>query len=179
MKIIIVSNSRSGSTNLMKSIASANNLTYIFEPYYKTKVTDVPIGDNVVIKTLINHMHIDEYKKLIPNFDKVIFLSRMDELAMAESLVSSMDLGKKWNYDRKFKAWELPYEYKNTDMERIEKARQFYVLTKFYLNKLAESFDTKVDYYEDIYLNNMGLHDKTIKLDKKYLSPELRLRKNI
>ena len=49
---LIIGIPRSGTTSLMKSIASANNIPFIYEPFrFETDITDIK---NVVIKTQCN-----------------------------------------------------------------------------------------------------------------------------
>ena len=97
MKILIISNSRSGSTNLMKSISSYYDIPCIFEPFKDE--TPVDVEGDVIIKTLINHHTYEFFYHFAGYFDKVILLSRRDIIAMSESLYW---VSKKWeedNYD--------------------------------------------------------------------------------
>lgn len=182
MKILIIANSRSGSTNLMKSISSAYSLNPVFEPYLSKdtlqpiKYDDVEIKDNTVVKSLINQLPNSDYHKLIPQFDKVIFLSRKDTKAMAESLINSLYLGKQHNFNSEYKVWEQPYNPIIIDDINLNKTISFYNTYKKQLHLLATHFGMKVDYYEDLYYLKMGLNDKSIKLDMNYLSLNLKLK---
>ena len=57
MRILIISNSRCGSTNLMKSISSAYGIPHVFEPFLFN--TEFDINKPLVIKTLINQNTLD------------------------------------------------------------------------------------------------------------------------
>ena len=169
----------------MKSIASANSLEPVFEPYianeYPIKLlnpNDVVLGDNIVVKTLINQAPINHYEKIISTFDKVVLLSRVRIREMAESLIGSLQLGARHNHNPEFKAWEQPYEYHNTDYKELERKIQFYRYQKKVLVEFSNNVNIPIDYYEDIYINRIGLHDKDIKLDEKYLNPSMKLRLN-
>ena len=167
----------------MKSIGDANNLDYYFEPYLdKSKFELIPISkvnipNNSVVKTLINQAPIDDYKELINQFDKVIFLSRHDVVLAAESLIGSFDLGRKYNFDENERAWEKPYFYTNTDTKLLNRYVGMQLYNKHKLEMFANELGYDVNYYEDLYLNNQPLTDSSIKLKKKYFDSSYKLRK--
>ena len=74
--ILIISEPRTGSSNLLKSIASAYNFEYQFEPDKKNKLK---IKDNHVVKIIVDYdgtKTTEYYLNLIKQFDKTILLSR-------------------------------------------------------------------------------------------------------
>ena len=175
MKILIISNSRSGSTNLMKSISSYYDIPYIFEPFKDE--TPVDLEGDVVIKTLINQHTYEFFYHFAGYFDKVILLSRRDIIAMSESLYW---VSKKWeedNYDEHSDYHLSEYSFDeniNITEERI------YQKVKDRINKLerlSEELNIPLDYYEDIYYGTKTLKDTDIGLDMKFLDNTLKLRK--
>ena len=175
MKVLIISNSRCGSTNLMKSISSAYNIPSIFEPF----ITGTPFDINspMVLKTLINQNSIDFYRQFIPIFDKVIFLTRRNTIEMVESLVDLKRRFKEVNYDYTTGLHSVPYRF-NYDGDITDDEMYFKVCKrKNDIISLANEFDIDVDYYEDVFYDNKSLIDKSIKLDLSYLDNKLKLRR--
>ena len=176
MKILIISNSRCGSTNLMKSISSAYNIPYVFEPFILG--TPFDIGQPMVLKTLINQQSMEFYKEFIPNFDKVIFLTRRNTIEMVESLVDMKKRFKDVGYDVNAGVHSVPYSF-DYDGDITEDEMYFKVVNrKNELIKLANEFDHPIDYYEDVFFENKSLTDVDIKLDLSFLDESLKLRKN-
>lgn len=176
MRILIISNSRCGSTNLMKSISSANDIPSVFEPFILN--TPFDITKPMVMKTLINQNSLDFYKEFIPHFDKVIFLTRRNTVEMVESLVNMKKRFKEVGYDYDAGIHSIPYSFQY-EGEITDDPMYFKVCKrKNNLMKLAEYFNHHVDYYEDVFLTNKSLIDTEIKLDLTYLDENLKLRKN-
>lgn len=176
MKILIISNSRCGSTNLMKSISSAQNIPYIFEPFLDNKPYD--LNQSVVIKTLINQESLEFYRNFIPLFDKVILLSRRNIKEMVESLISLVDRLEENDFDYRKNLHLDKYEF-NYDGD-VTQHRLYEVVKERVqqLSQLSNEFNIPLDYYEDIFYTSNGLRDKTIKLDLSLINPENRLRKS-
>ena len=86
--VLIIAHPRSGSTNLMKSIAIANNFRACFEPFGGRK-RRVFIS-NSCTKVIISRQDISTYIDLSKKFDKTILLARRDILAASESFVKLM-----------------------------------------------------------------------------------------
>lgn len=176
MKILIISNSRCGSTNLMKSISSAYGIPSIFEPFIMG--THIDLTQPMVLKTLINQGDIEFYRSLIPNFDKVIFLSRRNTIDMVESLISLKKRSIENGYDFSMNLHEKGYSFKYVG-DITEDEMYFKVVNrKNELIKLANEFDHPIDYYEDVFFENKSLIDVDIKLDLSFLDESLKLRKN-
>lgn len=176
MKILIISNSRCGSTNLMKSISSAHNIPYIFEPFILG--TSFDIGQPMVLKTLINQQSMEFYKEFIPNFDKVIFLTRRNTIEMVESLVDLKRRFKEVDYQYDAGLHSVPYKFEY-EGDITEDPMYLKVCNrKNNLIKLANHFNHHIDYYEDVFFENKSLTDVEIKLDLSFLDESLKLRKN-
>lgn len=175
MRVLIICNSRCGSTNLMKSISSYYNIPSLFEPFNTQK--EIPMNDDVVVKTLINHNTLSEYIKLSKCFDKIILLSRRDIIAMSESLYW---VSKTWREDG-FKTdtnYHLSeYEY-NEQIDVTEKELHRKVIDRVeMMNNLSKELNIPLDYYEDVFYKNKRLNDNEIGLDLKFLDNTLKLRK--
>lgn len=177
MRILIISNSRCGSTNLMKSISSAYGIPHVFEPFLFN--TEFDINKPLVIKTLINQNTLDFYRKFIPLFDKVIFLSRRNTIEMTESIISLVNRVKKEDYDYSLNLHLKEYEYDlDPDMDIVDTLMYRKVCArKNNIIKLSNEFNIPVDYYEDVFYGDKTLNDKNIKLDLSFLDTNLKLRK--
>ena len=104
MRVAIYAQARSGSTALFNYIKDSLSLKGILEPYnpkFPERFTEEEIWkqDNIVVKFLLRDKNIVEKLPLV--FDKVIYLTRSNDLEGAESLV----------YATKKDIWHEPYEY--------------------------------------------------------------------
>ena len=104
MRIAIYAQARSGSTALYNYIKDSLSLKGILEPYnpkFPERFTEEEIWkqDNIVVKFLLRDKNIAE--RLPSVFDKVIYLTRSNDLEGAESLV----------YATKKDIWHESYEY--------------------------------------------------------------------
>lgn len=175
MRILIISNSRCGSTNLMKSISSAYDIPQVFEPF----ITGTPFDINspMVLKTLINQNSMDFYREFIPKFDKVILLTRRNTIEMVESLVDLKRRFKEVNYDLNHGLHSVPYRFEY-DGDITDDEMYFKVCKrKNQIIQIGVEFDLDIDYYEDVFYSNKSLIDKSIKLDLSYLDNKLKLRR--
>lgn len=175
MKVLIISNSRCGSTNLMKSISSFYDIPYVFEPFLFE--TPFNLDNPIVLKTLINQHNMDFYRDFIPKFDKVVLLTRKNTIEMTESLVSLSNRLKDEGYDYSKelhkKTYEFEYEGDVTQTEMYLKVCQ----RKNNIIRLSNEFNIPIDFYEDVFIKNKCLNDSTIGLDLSYLDNSLKLRK--
>jgi len=175
MKILIISNSRTGSTNLMKSISSFYGVPYSFEPFNRN--TPFDLNEGLVLKTLINQNTYDFYVEFSKKFDKVILLSRRDVVSMSESLYWVAEKWREDGFRENTNHHLLEYEYNdkvNVKEERIYKTVKERVKL---LKNLSKELNIPLDYYEDIYLKNHTLNDPEIGLDVSFLDNSLKLRK--
>jgi hypothetical protein len=166
---LIIGIPRSGTTSLMKSIASAYDLPYIFEPF-RGGIKQFEI-DNIVFKTqlsqindeyyteIVTELHlekcVDFYTKFSKQFDKTILIVRNNILENAQSLSvqnNGMEEMSKYVY--------YPELYEETASKLVDKIK----LINQYMILLSNELSIPIDKYEDVYYGN-GLNDKSIKLD--------------
>jgi hypothetical protein len=91
MGLIIVCGPRTGSTNLMLSLASSYSLPYIFEPDIITDFDYSKYKNKIVKYVLLGELDSDYYKRLIDiikQFDTVILLDRKNKEEQSESFYS-------------------------------------------------------------------------------------------
>ena len=149
MKILIIALPRTGSSNLLFSLAKDKNLIPIFEPFSQLKKNDDIIrtynsnDDNVIVKTII-FQHPDNIS-LCKEFDEIILLSRKDLLACAES----------WAYFSKnkingFGSW-LPYVYEGITDTEVKYSLKVLVEYNSLLKQISNTLDVPITYYEDLY----------------------------
>ena len=168
---LIVAAPRSGSSNLMRSIAKGNNLKVCFEPFGSKKdPRDLKI-DGHCTKAISKRRTIEFWEKLSKKFDKVVLQARRDIKAQAESYVKLRLTKGPGNPDMK---WIELNDHEKTflpiGIEQIEEA-------VFIIEELSKRMNIPIDYYEDIY-TNYTLNDKSIKLDKSFLDPSRKCRVN-
>lgn len=156
---LIIAHARSGSSNLCRSIASANNLNMCFEPLPRPGA----LYYHSCTKVIITRRPVEFFYELAKRYEKVVLLSRRDTLAAAESLVYLKTSGHA-NVDVKWS--ELTSSQKVLVPERLEQIRQ----DKINIETLSSFLDIPIDYYEDIYTEHR-LKDSSIKLDIKFFHP--------
>jgi len=175
MKILIISNSRCGSTNLMNSISSAHTIKSVFEPFING--IELNMDDDMVVKSLINQSTYEKYLELIPQFDKVIFLTRRSTLSMTESLINLINRSRDNNYDPSLNTHLDEWVYDGIEDVTTTTLHTKITKRKEELYELAKHFNISVDHYEDVFYGDKSLKDKDIKLDLTYLDTSKRLRK--
>ena len=162
---LIIAHPRSGSTNLMKSIASANNLRSLFEPF-GSKLDNLDV--NRCVKVIVSRKTNEFYINLCKSFEKVILLARRDTNSAAESFTKLYANG-----GYAYAPWVSLTETEKLKVpEYIEKIDR----DKDNLAVLSKALDIPIDYYEDVY-TNMTLLDTSIKLDVSYLNNSNKLKK--
>ena len=170
---LIIGIPRSGTTSLMKSIASANELPYIFEPFRRgIKKFEI---NNIVFKTQLSQIDDEYYTEIVDEphlkkcvefytefskqFDKTILIVRNNIIENAQSLSvqnNGMEERSKYVY--------YPELYDETANKLIDKIK----LINQYMLLLSNNLKIDIDTYEDVYYGS-GLIDKSIKLDKSIL----------
>lgn len=173
MGLIIVSGPRTGSTNLMLSLSSVYSIPYIFEPNITVDFDYSNYKNNVVKYVLLGDSDLEYYEKLIgivKQFDIIILLDRKNKEEQSESFYSLR------NYGTFYKKWGK--EYIDKESEQFKNILSDVNNKSNLLLKLSNDLNLKIDYYEDLF-NNKTLNDKSIKLDKKYLSDKYKLRQDI
>jgi hypothetical protein len=177
---LIIGIPRSGTTSLMKSIASANELPFIYEPFrFGNDITNIK---NVVIKTQFHQIdnliysgnitieHLEKcllfYIEFSKRFDNIILINRRDIKSQSESLSAhhtGIDEKQKYIYHERLYNEKAKLLYNNIQL-----------LNK-YLIKLSEIIKIPIDVYEDIYFGE-GLINKSILLDKEIINEKHKYR---
>jgi len=179
---LIIGIPRSGTSSLMKSIASANNLPYIYEPF-RRGINEFEI-ENIVFKTQLSQIDdkfktetvteehlqncVDFYVDFSKQFDKVILIIRENTKENAESLSvqnSGMDERAKYLY----------HNHLYDDLS--EKLEIKIKMVNEYMVKLSNLLNVPIDTYENVYYGT-GLIDKSILLDYEILHPKHKQRQN-
>ena len=165
---LIIAHARSGSTNLMKSIASANNIKHCFEPF-GNKVGNLE-GDKCV-KVLVFRKTNEFFINFSKSYDKVVVLARKNTELAAESLA------KLWSVGAIDNAYNIPW-VSLTESEKLKVPEYIEYLNKEKadLEIISKALGIPIDYYEDVY-SNKTLLDTSIKLDTSYLKSFRKLRK--
>jgi len=178
MKIVLLSESRSGSTSLAKCIIehlkTTNFVTFI-EPfnigvnnllefkklgYDFNKIDDLINIENLFIKSILMHGKPNypkdnfksnkEYCDWMTNFfDKIILLSRKDKVAQSESFIINEKVNITHGLD-----WHTPKIYKTNkiDQKVLNDKIEQYNKTQNILKNMSESGKYPIFYYEDIFV---------------------------
>lgn len=173
MKVLIISLPRTGSTSLMKRIASENGLRSVFEPFGETN-PDKPnlnydIVDDIVVKTMIFDVinplddSIQFYTEFSKKFNEVILLSRRNLKECAESLAYMEKwVGNGYTSHNQY-VW-------NESGLNIDGKYEFIKKQNIDLEKLSEILNIPITYYEDIFdVNSNERYRKNVKIDKSKL----------
>lgn len=162
---LIIAHPRSGSTNLMKSIASGNNIMSCFEPFGPHRGN---LNGNKCVKVIVSRKTNEFYLNLCNSYEKVVLLARRDTKLAAESLTKLYANGgypiAPWVSLTKEEEKKIP-RY----IEEIDRGKDNLAI-------LSKALDIPIDYYEDVY-TNMTLLDRSIKLDVSYLDNSKKLKK--
>ena len=168
--ILLITEPRTGSSSLMKSIASAYGFDYQFEPDKKNKLI---IKDNTVVKVIIDISRgQDYYLNLMKQFSKTILLSRRNIIEQSEAFWALLYINdgvytEKWNENKLPKNLKQREDYKERYQSLVDK--------KLFLLELSDKTSKKINYYEDVF-KSKSLHEKDVKLDLEYFGPQYKLR---
>jgi len=201
-KVLIIGVGRSGTTTLIKALGTLLNLKQCGEPWNRQvrKGVDIPEKDVIsnygIVKTLIGHMPLNYaaggskkeywdncvsfYRNFVPNYDKVILLSRKERKGIALSAAHQ--------FSRPFpdREWHQPYtalpEGELTlNMGHANRACDA-------IEKLSKLINVPMTWYEDLY---SGDHTKilesiekwgigvTVKDLYQFVDPKYRLRREV
>ena len=183
MKIIVMCLPRTGSTSLRRYIESTNLDYKVYNepfnsawPNYSYK--DVIHYNNLFIKGIfwdipkdLEHLSIEEfYKKLLKDFDKVIFLNRLNTNDLCISLTTSKIINnahKPYTKNINLVSYENGIPLSNAFTLILEKKEQ--------IISLSNKFNIPIYYYENLYSNKetiknfienvIGLNFKDIEYD--------------
>ncbi len=168
--ILLITEPRTGSSSLMKSIASAYDFDYQFEP---DKKNNLKIKDNTVVKVIIDISRGQEYYlNLMKHFSKTILLSRRNIIEQSEAFWALLYINdgvytEKWNENKLPKNLKQREDYKERYQSLVDK--------KLFLLELSDKTSKKINYYEDVF-KSKSLHEKDVKLDLEYFGPQHKLR---
>ena len=168
--ILLITEPRTGSSSLMKSIASAYDFDWQFEPDKKDKLK---IKNNTVAKIIVDvNRGQDYYLNLMNQFSKTILLSRRNIIEQSEAFWALLYINngiytEKWNEN------ELPENLKKR--KDYKERYQTLVDKKLFLLDLSLKTNKKINYYEDVF-KSKSLHEKDVKLDLEYFGPQHKLR---
>lgn len=157
---LIISHARSGSSNLCRSIAKANNLVKCFEPFGKKEPS---LLYKSCTKVIMYRRPVEFFYQLAKRYEKVVLLARRDALASAESLIylsssRTSDVDIKWTHLTEKQKKLVPLYHNHIKIDQKN------------LNTLSELLDIPIDYYEDVY-SKYTLKDSSIKLDTQFFHP--------
>lgn len=157
---LIIASPRSGSTNLMRSIARGNKLRECFEPFGSKTSRKLRI-ENHCTKVIARRKPVEYWIELTTKFDKFILLSRQDIIASGESL-TKLAFSDSHNPDLK---WTSLTEKEALHLnEYTGIVNQSVVVIK----ELSKALNIPINYYEDVY-SSYSLIDSSINLEKSFL----------
>jgi hypothetical protein len=160
MKICILATGRCGSTSLYSCIKEHLNAEYTFleEPFdrYKTTKKGLTIDfntPNVLIKTLIGQIPNEKdgmmvYEWIFQTFDKVILLDRKNKIEQVESFAFHTTNNIKDRHNRK-----RVYYFNSISDEVMDKWELDINIASEFLTTLSKENNTKIYYYEDLFVN--------------------------
>jgi hypothetical protein len=168
MKILIISSARSGSTSLFKAFQNTlpNHICFC-EPF--NEFSDPPPTNpyhlnykNLVVKFLSNQVPVNCYgffnnlniykesinffiKNTIPNFEKVVLLTRLDDYKSIES----------FSFASKSENWHDPYKPQTKiPLEDIPVLLDHLMHSKSIIYGLSNILNIPITYYEDLFTGN-------------------------
>lgn len=153
MKILILSQSRSGSTSLTDFIIKSTNLEYLHEPFnhgdFNKQLDKIKNSDNLIVKIVDNHFYkIDEfqdYKNLTKYFDKVIGLTRGDDYANARSRWIAEHFNS-WDFASK----DIDFDERDLDQQRLKDL----IFESKHVRESIEQFDIFQVTFEGLFIDN-------------------------
>lgn len=149
MKILLICEPRSGSTNLANWFYFNKNFTTLFEPidpkskWYQKELNVFKYNTKHLCIKEVYYPHFD-YTELLNTFDKIIVLYREDYQQQLESFLNSITTNN----------WDNQYVYKEVSNELIEeKSKYFKQLKTEFSNKFVNENYFTIS-YEELYYNN-------------------------
>jgi len=164
MKIIVMCLPRTGSTSLRRYIQSVNVDYNVynepFNPQIEQRLTwpifsykDIIHYDNLFIKSMswhipkdLKHLSIEEfYEKLLKDFDKVVFLNRLNIDDLCISLATAQLSNN----------WHKPYgkNIVSIDAEYLHNTISYILDKKEQMLQLSNTFNIPIYHYETLYSN--------------------------
>lgn len=156
MKTILIANPRTGSTSISYYVNELRRKCQVFiEPFYEYR--NIPYNDILLYETSFTKQIYNQlpkeytglrreefYEMVFNDFDKVVFLDRRDINKQSESYSSALVRNE----------WYGKYMYNpNTDDKHLEITNRILSEIKGEMQILADSKQTPIYYYEDIYFD--------------------------
>jgi len=182
MKTLIINLPITGSTSLHTKLVKEQKAIGIFNPFDNTGRTKVLLKENIVVKSgvlypdgLLFEDRVEFYKKLIPGFDKVILLSRRNNVEHLESWLhmkkhntsSSWEENTKYGDKTKFNS-QVKYSFNPNEHSEIDKEIAQGELDEWnkVLKFLSTEYNIPITYYEDIFdLSNKNRYRQKRKIE--------------
>jgi LPS sulfotransferase NodH len=145
MRVLVLSHTRCGSTTLCKWLSKELNLSLDQTPYDAKAFNDIFESDHIIRKIVV-----EEYfpsKEEIIKFDKVIFLTRIDNFDAAISHITARD-SEEWH-----KEYEVTSEWIEENKIRIIDISNYIASLKMRIKDYIGFHIT----YEDLYLNKSSV----------------------
>lgn len=145
MRVLVLSHTRCGSTTLCKWLSKELNIPLDQTPYDAKTFNNIFEDDNIIRKIVL-----EEYfpsKEDIIKFDKVIFLSRVNNFDAAISHITARD-SEEWH-----KEYEVTQEWIETNKIRI-------IEISNYINSLKMKLKDYIGFhitYEDLYIDKSSV----------------------
>ena len=193
MKILLITNPRTGSTYFGSSLSKTYNIPFINEPAFLDDFKSALSSDNgYVMKVVIPQLYwyyyagieptlnlskeesINEFYRIISEykFDKIILLDRRNENEFIDSLINLL-VKYADKPQLKYEKWVYDAEFKKINTTKKREYYKHYIdVCKDWMKSVSIKFNIPIIYYEDLYYNTnkvdlQGLHfvpDTTKKL---------------
>ena len=174
MKILIVAQSRSGSSSLQQCISYAFGFSYMREPFsswredFEKDIAVIKNTENIVVKVCNNdfykHSNFQDENDFFALFDKVIGLTRDSTYQTVSSFLIATHFNS-WHESSKDKVFSIK-DYEKVMRDNFD---FWYKETEIYKNKI-KSFNIPQFTYEELYVDDTGWERLEgylgIKLDK-------------
>ena len=155
MRVCVYAQSRSGSTTLSRYISRQLKTYYIPEPYNPRNPIhnryffdeQVWLDPNTTVKFLFGELKPEQQTSLHKYFDKVIVLTREDDIAGAESHMLGL-ISRKWG----------PYKYVLKDFDQEERIKlQENIKLRVEIKKQMKTLPYFQVTYEEIFYKKVGI----------------------
>ena len=164
--ILIVGTHRSGTTNLLNSLAQIFDTSKIEEPWnyylfshHECKYPQI-LQQYGIVKSLVEQVPyywkkeytVDFYLDLIDHYSKVVLLGRKNRIAIAESYARQMQFG---DHD-----WHKEYSIEDTSILKLD--MEFINETCDTLIEISEKSGIPITWYEDLYSGEVNKLKKVV-----------------
>jgi len=192
MKILLITNPRTGSTYFGSSLAKTYDIPFINEPPFLEELNlALNMENGYIVKVVIPQLYwyyyddieselhlskeesINEFYKLISEykFDNIILLDRKNEEEFIDAMINLLS-----NRAKQHDYWIADDNFKKHSLEERDKRREYVHICKDWMQSVSEKFNIPIIYYEDLYYDT-----NIVDLQGLEFKPDLskRLRRNI